>query len=136
MKTKDDIELITVGQLVEDLAEFEEEYSDWDVVCWTPDGEPCYPTSVDLDEEGDLRLSLNEDDGDNYDVESLLEELGDYDDDVRVYVAARGLYLSFEANGEIFEEDCDEDSDIDVVACHGTVIGEYEYDIDDDDLPF
>ena len=49
-----DKDLMTVGQLVEDLAEFEEEYSDWDVVCWTPD-------SGTDDEEGEI-------DWDNIDI--------------------------------------------------------------------
>lgn len=128
MKTSKDIELLTVGQLLEELAEFEEEYSDWDIVCWTPNGEPCYPTNVELDEDGDLCIAFREDDGENYDVGMLLEELDEYDEDTSVYVAARGLYLNIKEHrdGSIFTEDCDEFSDIDVIACRGNIIGEYE----------
>lgn len=130
-----DKELMTIGRLVEDLAEFEEEYSDWDVVCWTPSGEPCYINDAEPDEDGDLCLSLDEDFSDTYDVASLIEVLGEYGDDTPVYVAARGLYLNIEekADSTVFEEDCDEESDIDVVACRGSVIGEYEDECDDDD---
>lgn len=127
---KTDKDLIIVGQLIEDLAEFEEECSDWDVVCWTPDGEPCYINEAELDEDGDLCLSLDEDGDDTYDVESLIEVLGEYDENTLVYVVARGLYLNIEAKPDstVFEEDCDEVSDIDIVACRGSVIGEYECD--------
>lgn len=130
-----DKELMTIGRLVEDLAEFEEENSDWDVVCWTPDGEPCYINDAEPDEDGDLCLSLDEDYSDTYNVASLIEVLGEYGDDTPVYVAARGLYLNIEEKPDstVFEEDCDEVSDIDVVACSGSVIGEYEDECDDDD---
>lgn len=130
MNAPDNIELLTVGQLVEELAEFEEEYSDWDVVCWTPDGDPCYPTSVGLDENGDLCIALKQDDGENYNVSMLLEELDEYDEGTLVYVKACGLYLNIEVNedGTIFEEDYDEESDIDVIACHGCIFDEYEDD--------
>lgn len=129
-----DKELMTVGQLVEDLAEFEEEYSDWDVVCWTPDGEPCYINDAEPDEDGDLCLSLNEDGDETYDVATLIEVLGKYGEDTPVYVAARGFYLNIEAKADstVFKEDCDEVSDIDIVACRGSVFGEYEDECDDD----
>jgi len=135
METPDNVKLITVGQLLEELAEFEEDYSDWDVACWTPDGQPCFPTSVELDEDGDLCIALKQDDGVNYNVSMLVEELDEYDDDTQVYVAARGLYLSIDVNkdGTIFEEDCVEESDIDIIACHGTAFGEYEDDWEEDD---
>lgn len=125
-----DKDLMTVGQLVEDLAEFEEEYSDWDVVCWTPDGKPCYINEAEPDEDGDLRLSLDENGDETYDVATLIEVLGEYDDDTPVYVAARGLYLNIEekADSIVFEEDCDEVSDIDIVACQGSIFGKYECD--------
>lgn len=129
-----DKELMTIGQLVEDLAEFEEEYSDWDVVCWTPDGKPCYINEAEPDEDGDLCLSLDEDGDETYDVATLIEVLGEYDDDTPVYVAARGLYLNIEAKADctVFAEGCDEVSDIDIVACRGSVFGEYEDECDDD----
>ena len=129
-----DKDLMTVGQLAEDLAEFEEEYSDWDVVCWTPDGKPCYINEAEPDEDGDLCLSLNEDGYGTYDVATLIEVLGEYDDNTLVYVAARGLYLNIEekADSTVFEEDCDEESSIDIVACRGSVFGEYEDECDDD----
>lgn len=128
-----DKDLMTVGQLAEDLAEFEEEHSDWDVVCWTPDGKPCYINEAEPDEDGDLCLSLDEDEA--YDVATLIELLGEYDDDTPVYVAARGLYLNIEEmpDSTVFEEDCDEVSDIDIVACRGSVFGEYEDECDDNE---
>lgn len=137
MRTED-TELLTVGQLLEELAEFEEDYYDYDVVCWTPDREPCFPTSVELDGEGDLCISLKEDDGENYSVGMLLEELDKYDPDTRVYVAARGLFLNIEVKNDntIFYEDLDEESDIEVVACDGIIFGKYEdesSDYEDDD---
>lgn len=137
MRTED-TELLTVGQLLEELAEFEEDYYDYDVVCWTPDREPCFPTSVELDGEGDLCISLKEDDGENYSVGMLLEELDKYDPDTRVYVAARGLFLNIEVKNDntIFYEDLDEESDIEVVACDSIIFGKYEdesSDYEDDD---
>lgn len=137
MRTED-TELLTVGQLLEELAEFEEDYYDYDVVCWTPDREPCFPTSVELDGEGDLCISLKEDDGENYSVGMLLEELDKYDPDTRVYVAARGLFLNIEVKNDntIFYEDLDEESDIEVVASDGIIFGKYEdesSDYEDDD---
>ena len=135
MKTTEDTELLTVGQLVEELAEFEEDYSDYDVVCWTPDHEPCFPTSVELDEDGDLCISLKEDDGENYSVGMLLEELDKYDPDTQVYVAARGLFMNIEVKNDytIFYEDLDEESDIEVVACDGIIFGEYEDEWEEED---
>lgn len=131
---KTDKEFMTVGQLVEDLAEFEEEYSDWDVVCWTPDGEPCYINDAEPDKDGDLCLSLDEDYSDTYNVVSLLKVLGEYGDDTPVYVVARGLYLYIEekADSTIFKEDCDEDSDIEIVSCRGRAFGNYSEDFDDE----
>ena len=123
-----DKDMITVGQLAEDLAEFEEEYSDWDVVCWTPNGAPCYLNVAELDEDGDLCLSLDEDGDGTFDVATLLGVLDEYDDDTCIYVAARGLFLDIEEKPDttVFEEDCDEESDIEIVACRGSVFGEYE----------
>lgn len=131
-----DKELMTVDQLVEDLAEFEEEYSDWSVVCWTPSGEPCYINDAEPDEEGDLCLSLDEDGDEVYDVASLIEVLGEYGDDTPVYVAARGLYLNIEAKADstIFKEDHDEESDIEVVACRTSVIDKCDEEDTNDDL--
>jgi hypothetical protein len=138
MSTTEDTELLTVGQLVEELAEFEEDYYDYDVVCWTPDHEPCFPTSVELDGDGDLCISLKEDDGENYNVGMLLEELSKYDEDTPVYVAARGLLMNIEVKNDytIFYEDLDEESDIEVVACDGIVFGEYEDEWEEDDDDF
>lgn len=123
-KVYNSIELTSVGQLVEDLAEFEEEYSDWDVVCRTPDGKPCYINEIEADEDGNLLISMNEDVDETYDVATLLEVLGEYDDDTLIYVAARGLYLSIDAKSDstIFEEDHDEESDIEIVSCRTSVI--------------
>ena len=133
--TTEDTELLTVSQLLEELAEFEEDYYDYDVVCWTPDREPCFPTCVELDGDGDLCISLKEDDGENYSVGMLLEELDKYDPDTRVYVAARGLFLNIEVKNDntIFYEDLDEESDIEVVACDGIIFSKYEDESSDDE---
>lgn len=130
MNTFQNIELMTIGQLIEDLAEFEEEYSDWDVVCWTPDKKTCYITRMEFDKDGALCLCLKEDDEDTYNVSMLIEELNEYNEDTFVYVAARGLYLCIETNinGTIFSEDLDENSDIDIVACNSQIIGAYKDD--------
>lgn len=132
---KTDKNMVTVGQLLEDLSEFEEEYSDWDVVCWTPDGEPCYLNECETDEESELCLSFDEDGDETYDVATLIEVLDEYDDDMPVYVAARGLSLNIKkkSDSSIFEEDCDEVSDIDIVACRSSVIGKDENESDDDE---
>lgn len=121
IQMKTSIDLITVGQLVEDLANFEEEYSGRDVAFWNESHEPCYPTSMKLDEDGDLCIYQDED-VENYFVGSLLEELGEYDEDVLVYVDARGQYLAIDGGEECFYEDVDEDSDIEIIACNTRLI--------------
>lgn len=131
-----DKDLMTVGQLAEDLAEFEEEYSDWDVVCWTPDGAPCYLNVAELDEDGDLCLSLDEDGGDGtFNVAALLEVLNEYGDDTCVYVVARGLFLDIEEKPDstVFKEDHDEESDIEIIACHTSVIDKCDEENTEDD---
>lgn len=124
-------DLITVGKMVEELAMYEES-SDLYFVCWTPDHLPCYPTIVELDEDGDLCICLDEDKGENYDVGMMLAELEKYDDDVKVYVAARGLYMNIDSKNEVFFEDNDEYSDHDVIACNGKIFGKYKYNDPDD----
>lgn len=125
--------LIAVGLLTEDLAEFEEEYSDRDVVCWTPDGKPCYINDAELDEDGDLCLSLDEDYSDTYDVAALLEVLGEYDDNTPVYLTARGLYLNIKDKNDstIFKEDCDRDNDTEIISCCTSILGSYKEDEND-----
>lgn len=135
MKSQENLELITVGQLVEELAEFEEEYSDYDVVCWTPNHEPCYINDVEPDEDGDLCASIQDNEVGSYNVATLIEVLGEYSDDTPVYVAGRGFYLNIDVKPDstIFDEDCDEDSDIEVVACNGTIFGKYDEESEDED---
>lgn len=125
---KDGVKFMTVGRLLKELEKLDEEQLDYDFLCWTPDGDPCYPTGVDFDDNDDLCISMSDDDEDILNVEMLISELNEVIDEVRVYVAAYGLFMTIEENadGTIFTTDRYE------VSCHGSVFGEYEEDSDEE----
>lgn len=116
-----DKDLLTVGQLLEKLAELEEENMDWDVVCNAPGDVSCYVINLDLDEDGDLCIDLEDseyDRSDGYTVDMLLDELKKYKKNTRVYLAGLGMYLTW-------EEGLSYDDEYEEVGFDGIAIGQY-----------
>lgn len=121
------VKLKNVGQLVNALKQYNLACGDYDIMFWGYKHLPCYPTSIEFDVHGRICLRLKSDDGVNYNVSSLLQELQLYDENVEVYVAARGCFLNIKGKGNsFFYNDTDIYSDNDVIACDTTKIGEYE----------
>ena len=105
-----DIELTTIGQLVEYLTEIENECMDWDVVCIAPDGTSCHITSLELDEDGILCIGVDDyeyDIDDCYSVDILLNELQTYNEQTRVYIAGHNQYLKW-GEGPLYEDENEE----------------------------
>lgn len=119
METTGDIELMTVGQLKENLSELEDECMEWYVVCIAPDGTPCHITSLALDEDGDLCIALDDseyDIGDCYTVDMLLDEFKTHKEETRVYLAGHGLYMKLD--DVLLSDDENEEIGFDGVALH------------------
>lgn len=131
MKKTVDTNLITVGELVKELEGYEKEHWDWNVEISTdePLGEeedrPCIIIGMGLDEDGDLRIDIEDEwaGGGDYYVGELLEQLRDFDAGTRVYLAGGGLLFSIDSQGGIFAET---DEDDDTLSCCATAFGEYE----------
>ena len=123
MKTKTN--LITVGQLVKELKEYEKKYEFYSVICCAPDDLTFGIVGAGTDEDGDLCLEVQEWDGAEGfdDVNTLLETLKEYDKKTKVYLAGYGNYMSIDASDGIFAEADEEDE---TVQCDVTVFGEYE----------
>ena len=105
-----DIELTTIGQLVEYLTEIENECMDWDVVCIAPDGTSCHITSLELDEDGILCIGVDDyvyDMDDCYSVDILLNELQTYNEQTRVYIAGHNQYMKW-VDGPLYEDENEE----------------------------
>ena len=131
MKKTDNTKLITVGELLKELEGYEKEHWDWNVEISTdePLGEeenlPCIIIGMGLDEDGDLRIDIEDEwaDGGDYYVGKLLEQLRDLDAGNLVYLAGGGLLFSIDNQGGIF---ADADDDDDTLCCKATAFGEYE----------
>ena len=131
MKKTENTKLITVGELMKELAGYEKKHWDWNVEITAEgvEGEEedptCIITGVGLDEDGDLRIEIEEEwaGGGDYYVGELLEQLRDFDAGSRVYLAGGGLLFSIDSQGGIFAET---DEDDDTLSCYATVFGEYE----------
>lgn len=131
MKKTDNTKLITVGELVKELAGYEKKHWDWivEITAEGVEGEEedptCIITGMGLDEDGDLRIEIEEEwaGGGDYYVGELLEHLRDFDAGTRVYLAGGGLLFSINSDGGIF---ADSDEDDDTLSCYATAFGEYE----------
>ena len=131
MKKTENTKLITVGELVKELAGYEKKHWDWNVEITAEgvEGEEEDPTCIiigmGLDKDGDLRIEIEEEwaGGGDYYVGELLEQLKDYDAGTRVYLAGGGLLFSIDSQGGIF---ADADEDDDALCCYATPFGEYE----------
>jgi len=130
MKKIDNIKLITVGDLLKELKKYEKKHWDWNVEISTdkPIGEdddlPCIIIGMGLDEDGDLRIEIEEEwaDGGDYYVAEFLEHLRDFDHATRVYLAGGGLLFSIDNRGGIFAATEDDDT----LICDASVFGEYQ----------
>ena len=131
MKKTNNTTLITVGQLAKELKRFEKKHWDWIVEISTdePVGEdeglPCIIVGMGLDEDGDLRIEIEDEwaGGGDYNVGELLEQLRGFDSSARVYLAGGGLLFSIDSQGGIF---ADADDDDDALSCSATAFGEYK----------
>ena len=125
MKTPENIKLATVGQLLGELKEYEEEHWDLCVVAWTEDDHTLGVVGIGKDKDGDLRIEVEEVDAvleGIWSVSDVIGSLEDYGKDTRVYLAGHGLYFAIDSEGGVFTESDDDD----VVGCYATVFGEYE----------
>ena len=130
---KEKVSFVTVGKLLQELKEYEDQYWDLCIACRISDDEEdsilCIAGS-ELDDEGDLCLHLaerdffDEDDG-YYDVADLIAVLHNRARDSKVYLAGCGLLLSFDLNGDgtIFDGVNEDD---DTIGCGLSAFGEYE----------
>lgn len=131
MKKTENTKLITVGELVKELAGYEKKHWDWNVEITAEgvEGEEedptCIITGMGLDKDGDLRIEIEEEwaGGGDYYVGELLEQLKDFDAGTRVYLAGGGLLFSIDSQGGIFAET---DEDGDTLSCYATAFGEYK----------
>ena len=129
MKNTNNTKLVTVGDLVKELKRYEKNHWDWNVeitaegVEGDEEDPTCIITGMGLDEDGDLRIEIEEEwaGGGDYYIAELLEQLRDYNAGTRVYLAGGGLLFSIENNGGIFEK-----TDDDILGCSATAFGEYK----------
>ena len=127
MKTTENVRFTTVGKLLKELKEYDEESREYSVAVWIPDDDEsnfCV-VSMALDDDGDLCIDLEDMSWSEgyFNVQELIDELEGYDKKTKVYLAGCGLYLSFEEEGGIFCEPSDDDG---VVGGYATVFGHYE----------
>ena len=131
MKKTENTKLITVGELVKELAGYEKKHWEWNVEITAKgvEGEEedptCIITGMGLDKDGDLRIEIEEEwaGGGDYYIAELLEHLREFDAGTRVYLAGGGLLFSIDSQGGIFAET---DEDDDTLSCYATAFGEYE----------
>ena len=123
---KSEYKLLTVGELLKELAQIDDKYLNYNVVCWGSDGLTYCIVGYELDTDGDLRIELDTEaeDGGDEDVDMFLSALGSYDKNIKVYFAACGLHLvlDFNRDGSAFSENVEDE----VIGCYVKALGEYE----------
>ena len=125
MKTTENINLTTAGQMLGGLKKYEKKHWDLSVVAWTQDDLTLGVVGMGKDGDGDLRVEVEEVDDvleGIWIVSDVIDSLERIGKDTRVYMAGHGLYFSIDSEGGIFTESDDDD----VVGCYATVFGEYE----------
>lgn len=124
MKEAKEVKLVMVGKVIGELTRLKKKNSEDNVVCCLPGGSLRYVVSSGLDEDGDVRIFLDEDYEDSgcYNVEMLSNELHGYDKKARVYLKGCGLLLGLKDCKDLFEYDEGED----VVFCDSIKIGKSE----------
>ena len=125
MKTENDVNLMTVGELLDALKKYEKKHWDDSVVAWNDD----YTLGVvgmGLDSDGDLRIEVETvEDGvleGIWTVNDVMTSLEGKPRGARAYIAINGYYLAIDSKGGVFSESDDDD----VIGCHADIIGEYE----------
>jgi len=115
---------MTVRDLIRELNEVSNVCEEYDLVLWAPGDLVCCVTKTIIDEDGDVRICVEEeyDDGGYYTVEMLRDELESYDEGKSVYWAGCGLYMTVEQDGGVFAVDHDSES----VGADALVVGRYE----------
>ena len=128
MKTTENINLTTAGELLGKLKKYKKNHWDDCVVAWLKDDELTFGVvGMGNDKDGDLRIIVEVVDDvleGFWTVEEVISSLECKGKDARVYFAGEGLYLAIDSRGGIFTVADDDDA----VGCWVTVFGEYEED--------
>ena len=127
MKTTENINLTTAGELLGKLKKYKKNHWDDCVVAWLKDDELTFGVvGMGNDKDGDLRIIVEVVDDvleGFWTVEEVISSLECKGKDARVYFAGEGLYLAIDSNGSSIFTEADDD---DAVGCWVTVFGEYE----------
>ena len=125
MKTTENIELTTVGQMLGELKKYEKKHWDLSVVAWAEDDYTLGVVGMGKDKDGDLQIEVEEVEADLegiWTVDDVIDSLEQAGKDIRVYLAGHGVYFAIDSDRCIFTDSDDDD----VVGCYATVFGEYE----------
>ena len=127
MKTTENINLTTAGDLLGKLKKYKKNHWDDCVVAWLNDDELTFGVvGMGNDKDGDLRIIVEVVDDvleGFWTVEEVISSLECKGKDARVYLAGEGLYLAIDNNGSSIFTEADDD---DAVGCWVTVFGEYD----------
>ena len=127
MKTTENINLTTAGELLGKLKKYKKNHWDDCVVAWLKDDELTFGVvGMGNDKDGDLRIIVEVVDDvleGFWTVEEVISSLECKGKDARVYLAGEGLYLAIDNNGSSIFTEADDD---DAVGCWVTVFGEYD----------
>ena len=127
MKTTENINLTTAGELLGELKKYKKNHWDDCVVAWLNDDELTFGVvGMGNDKDGDLRIIVEVVDDvleGFWTVEEVISSLECKGKDARVYLAGEGLYLAIDNNGSSIFTEADDD---DAVGCWVTVFGEYD----------
>lgn len=127
MKTTENINLTTAGELLGELKKYKKNHWDDCVVAWLKDDEVTFGVvGMGNDKDGDLRIIVEVVDDvleGFWTVEEVISSLECKGKDARVYLAGEGLYLAIDNNGSSIFTEADDD---DAVGCWVTVFGEYD----------
>ena len=127
MKTAENINLTTAGELLGKLKKYKKNHWDDCVVAWLKDDEVTFGVvGMGNDKDGDLRIIVEVVDDvleGFWTVEEVISSLECKGKDARVYLAGEGLYLAIDNNGSSIFTEADDD---DAVGCWVTVFGEYD----------
>ena len=127
MKTTENINLTTAGDLLGKLKKYKKNHWDDCVVAWLKDDEVTFGVvGMGNDKDGDLRIIVEVVDDvleGFWTVEEVISSLECKGKDARVYLAGEGLYLAIDNNGSSIFTEADDD---DAVGCWVTVFGEYD----------
>ena len=128
MKTTENINLTTAGELLGKLKKYKKNHWDDCLVAWLKDDDRTFGVvGTWKDKDGDFQIVVEEIDEileGIWTVADVISSLEDISMETRVYLAGDGLYLAIDSNGSSIFTEADDD---DAVGCWVTVIGEYEH---------